>query len=103
MLPPINRAIRIKSYAIYLYKITIRFYTDNQRSPTIFRIAVMIGKKYVPIILLSTSLMASIPAHADSSSTSKVGDVLAFAIPTAAYGSTYYMDDKEGRQQFYYS
>ncbi|WP_289047402.1 phosphatase PAP2 family protein [uncultured Psychrobacter sp.] len=63
----------------------------------------MISKKYAPIVLLSTSLMAAIPAHADSSTTSKVGDVLAFAIPTAAYGSTYYMDDKEGRQQFYYS
>ena len=63
----------------------------------------MISKKYVPIILLSTSLMAAIPAHADSSSTTKVGDVLAFAIPAAAYGSTYYMDDKEGREQFYYS
>ena len=63
----------------------------------------MISKQYAPIILLSTSLMAAIPAHADSSSTTKVGDVLAFAIPAAAYGSTYYMDDKEGRQQFYYS
>lgn len=63
----------------------------------------MISKKYAPIILLSTSLMAAIPAHADSSTTSKVGDVLSFAIPAAAYGSTYYMDDKEGRQQFYYS
>ena len=64
----------------------------------------MISKKYAPIILLSTSLMAAIPAHADSSSsTTKVGDVMAFAIPAAAYGSTYYMDDKEGRQQFYYS
>lgn len=63
----------------------------------------MISKKYAPIVLLSTSLMAAIPAHADSSTTSKVGDVLAFAIPAAAYGSTYYMDDKEGRQQFYYS
>ena len=47
--------------------------------------------------------MVAIPAHADSSSTTKVGDVLAFAIPAAAYGSTYYRDDKEGRQQFYYS
>ena len=63
----------------------------------------MTSKKYAPIVLLSTSLMAAIPAHADSSTTSKVGDVLAFAIPAAAYGSTYYMDDKEGRQQFYYS
>ncbi|WP_413520701.1 hypothetical protein [Psychrobacter glacincola] len=26
-----------------------------------------------------------------------------FVLPAVAYGSTYYMDDKEGRQQFYYS
>ncbi|PKG84523.1 PAP2 family protein [Psychrobacter sp. Sarcosine-02u-2] len=66
------------------------------------------SKKHPTTILLSSVLLTSgvivtLPAHADSSTTSKVGDVLAFAIPAAAYGSTYYMDDKEGRQQFYYS
>jgi len=66
------------------------------------------SKKHPTTILLSSVLLTSgvivtLPAHADSSTTSKVGDVLSFAIPAAAYGSTYYMDDKEGRQQFYYS
>jgi len=66
------------------------------------------NKKHPTTILLSSVLLTSgvivtLPAHADSSTTSKVGDVLSFAIPAAAYGSTYYMDDKEGRQQFYYS
>jgi len=56
------------------------------------------SKKHPTTILLSSVLLTSgvivtLPAHADSSTTSKVGDVLSFAIPAAAYGSTYYMDD----------
>ncbi len=35
------------------------------------------------------------------SNTEKIGDFLTFAIPAAAYGSTFYMDDEEGRIQFY--
>ena len=35
------------------------------------------------------------------SNTEKIGDFLTFAIPAAAYGSTFYMDDEEGRMQFY--
>jgi len=35
------------------------------------------------------------------SNTEKIGDFLTFAIPAAAYGSTFYMDDAEGRGQFY--
>lgn len=55
-------------------------------------------------VLLSSGMIITIPAHADTNSTTtKIGDVLSFAIPAVAYGSTYYMDDKEGRQQFYYS
>ncbi|WP_296236948.1 phosphatase PAP2 family protein [Psychrobacter sp. UBA5136] len=64
----------------------------------------MVSIKYPALILLSTSLIVASPAHADNSSgIDKAGDILSFAIPAAAYGSTYYMDDKEGRQQFYYS
>jgi membrane-associated phospholipid phosphatase len=36
------------------------------------------------------------------SNTEKIGDFLTFAIPAAAYGSTFYMDDAEGREQFYW-
>ncbi len=38
------------------------------------------------------------------SNTEKIGDFLTFAIPAVAYGSTfYYMDDTEGREQFYWA
>ena len=37
------------------------------------------------------------------SNTEKIGDFLAFSIPAVAYGSTFYMDDTEGREQFYWS
>jgi len=41
-----------------------------------------------------------IQTHAKSN-TEKIGDFLTFAIPAAAYGSTFYMDDEEGRMQVY--
>ncbi len=37
------------------------------------------------------------------SNTEKLGDALAFAIPASAYASTFYMDDEEGREQFYWA
>jgi len=37
------------------------------------------------------------------SNTEKIGDFLTSAIPAVAYGSTFYMDDEEGRMQFYKS
>ena len=37
------------------------------------------------------------------SNTEKIGDLLTFAIPAAAYGSTFYMNDEEGREQFYWA
>ncbi|WP_201594358.1 phosphatase PAP2 family protein [Psychrobacter vallis] len=65
----------------------------------------MISKKHTAtFILLSSSIIATTPAHAgNSSDIAKAGDILSFAIPAIAYGSTYHMDDKEGRQQFYQS
>ncbi len=70
----------------------------------------MISKNASAIILLpssfllSSSLLIAMPSHASSSDNiDKAGDILSFAIPAVAYGSTYYMDDKEGREQFYYS
>ncbi|WP_352337983.1 phosphatase PAP2 family protein [Psychrobacter sp. 16-MNA-CIBAN-0192] len=63
----------------------------------------MNGNGYASLILLSTSLMVAVPSHADNNSrTETAGDIIAVAIPAIAYGSTFYMDDKEGRQQFYY-
>ena len=51
-------------------------------------------------ILVSTMLTWG--AYAKSN-TEKIGDFFAFAIPALAYGSTFYMDDEEGREQFYWA
>jgi len=51
-------------------------------------------------ILLCIILICNVNAK---SNTEKIGDALAFAIPAVAYGSTFYMDDEEGRMQFYKS
>ena len=40
--------------------------------------------------------------HAKSN-TEKIGDILQIAIPLAGYGTTLYLDDKEGQYQFYKS
>lgn len=61
-------------------------------------------KKHIPTLLLASSLVIATPSYAaDTSSTERAGDIIALTIPALAYGSTYYMDDSEGRQQFYQS
>lgn len=40
---------------------------------------------------------------ADYAKTEKAGDILQVMIPAVAYASTFYVDDKEGRKQFYKS
>lgn len=63
----------------------------------------MNGKRYASAILLSSSLMVAGPTYAGNAShTERAGDIIAIAIPAIAYGSTHYMNDKEGRQQFYH-
>lgn len=65
----------------------------------------MSAKGYASGLILSTLLLSSglltSPVYAGSS-IETAGDIVAIAIPALAYGSTYYMDDKVGRQQFYY-
>ena len=59
---------------------------------------------YAPIILLASSMLIAAPSQADShSGVKRAGDIMALTIPALAYGSTHYMDDKAGRQQFYQS
>ncbi len=61
------------------------------------------GNKPLSLLLISSSLLggtATQAAHADSE---RAGEIIAFAIPAIAYGSTYYKDDTAGRQQFYYA
>ena len=51
-------------------------------------------KQIIMLVVFSVMLFAR-------SNTEKIGDFLTLAIPAAAYGSTFYMDDEEGRKQFY--
>ena len=48
------------------------------------------------IVVLSGTLFSK-------SNTEKIGDMLAISIPVIAYGSTFYMDDEEGRGEFYWA
>ena len=59
-------------------------------------------KSLTAALLLSGSALAATPAYAKSD-IETAGDIIAVTIPAIAYGSTYYMDDPEGRQQFYKS
>lgn len=56
----------------------------------------------ITALLLSGSALAITPAYAKSD-IETAGDIIAVTIPAIAYGSTFYMDDPEGRQQFYKS
>jgi len=42
-------------------------------------------------------------AHAGKSHTEKTGDILMTVIPVTAFGTTFYLNDTEGRNQFYKS
>ena len=64
----------------------------------------MSHKKQAALLLLSSGLIMTSPiCAANNSDIERAGDIIAVAIPAIAYGSTYYMDDKAGRQQFYKS
>lgn len=60
-------------------------------------------KSLATALLLSGSALATTPVYAANSGIETAGDIVAVAIPAIAYGSTYYMDDPEGRDQFYKS
>lgn len=53
---------------------------------------------FIPILMVFKMDVA----HA-TSNFEKAGNILEIAIPAAAYGSTFHMDDDKGREQFYYS
>ncbi|PNK61602.1 phosphatase PAP2 family protein [Psychrobacter sp. FDAARGOS_221] len=63
----------------------------------------MSHKHSAALIVLSGSLLTATPSYANSSDIETAGDIMMVAIPALAYGSTYYMDDPEGRMQFYKS
>ena len=56
------------------------------------------NKLVLPVIagiILQTSTFAM--------NTEQAGDILQIVIPSVAYGTTFYLDDKEGQNQFYKS
>lgn len=57
----------------------------------------------VTLILASSTVISSQSLAREYRTTETIGDILAAGIPAAALASTYYKNDKAGRQQFYYS
>jgi len=56
------------------------------------------------VLLLGTVIsLLPAPARATVSNDERAGDVLMVALPAAAYATTFYLDDEEGRMQFYKS
>ena len=55
------------------------------------------------ILILVFLLAATNMANAEEINTKKVGDILLILIPATAYGTTFYLHDTEGRNQFYKS
>jgi len=53
----------------------------------------------VAIVLFAVTTVAS----AQKSNTEKTGDIVQILVPLTAYGSTFYMHDSQGRNQFYQS
>jgi membrane-associated phospholipid phosphatase len=62
-----------------------------------------IQKKIVFILILILICFKMPVAGAEESNFEMAGDILQIAIPATAYVSTFYMDDDQGRTQFYYS
>ena len=58
---------------------------------------IKITKSIIFLFLILTSL------NARNENIQKVGDIVQILIPLGAYGTTYYLDDKDGRNQFYKS
>ncbi len=53
------------------------------------------------LIIFGFCLVGISNAKASDTTTETVGDVLRIIIPFAAYGATWYTDDKDGRMEFY--
>ena len=51
-------------------------------------------------LLISIAGWSVVPAHATDNDLTTTGDILAVALPLAAFGGTYLYDDPEGRSQF---
>ncbi len=55
------------------------------------------------IIVLALLLATATSVNAKEGATEKAGDILQIIIPAGAYGAVYYLNDNEGRTEFYKS
>jgi len=64
----------------------------------------MINRKIVKsIICAALSVLLSSTVSAEKSDTEKAGDIIQLLLPATAYAATFYLDDNDGRTQFYKS
>jgi len=67
----------------------------------------MAGKRLLPpglaVLLTVCALFAPVQATGASDGVEKAGSVIRTLIPAVAYGTTFYVHDKDGRSQFYKS
>jgi membrane-associated phospholipid phosphatase len=61
------------------------------------------NKRIYPLFLYPCLILLLTQNVTAKDNTEKTGDVLRVLIPSLALGSTFYLNDKEGRQQFYSS
>ncbi len=59
--------------------------------------------KHCNLILMTAIFIVAGNVNAAKSAEEKQGDILQVLIPLTAYGATFYMNDEEGRYQFYKS
>ncbi len=57
----------------------------------------------IRFIVSATLLTTATVVHAGKSNIEKEGDIIQILIPLTAYGATFYMQDPDGRNQFYKS
>lgn len=74
--------------------LTARMQANDNTPLKIGLLRLLLG--YLIGLVLSQSLIAS-------PNIEETGDILQIIIPSVAYGATYYLDDNDGREQFYYS
>jgi membrane-associated phospholipid phosphatase len=65
------------------------------------QIGITITRFGLCLLLMMGFGLAPCPARADSSGVEKSGDILRTLIPAVAYGTTFYLHDRDGRMQFY--
>ncbi|HKJ30857.1 MAG TPA: phosphatase PAP2 family protein [Balneolales bacterium] len=63
----------------------------------------ILQKTILAVIIVVVMWPAVHVANAEESNAEKVGDILQILIPATGFGTIFYLDDQEGRRQFYKS